>query len=237
MQRFFVSESLENKNSFVLPEAIKHQCKVVLRYKEGQAIVLVDPYRGEAQAKLHIEQDLWTAHLTSYTLVEDTDVEITLIQAMIRKEKWEYVLQKATELGVSRIVPLISSRSIVKWDLDDAQHKMARYRKILQEAAEQSHQARLPILESPISLNDVIRYTSDVNVVAYENEDTLALKHYLKPCRSISVLIGPEGGISSDEHVKLREMGFTSVHLGPRILRSETAGLVAITIIQTLCEP
>lgn len=237
MQRFFVSESLENKNSFVLPEAIKHQCKVVLRYKEGQAIVLVDPYRGEAQAKLHIEQDLWTAHLTSYTLVEDTDVEITLIQAMIRKEKWEYVLQKATELGVSRIIPLISSRSIVKWDIDDAQHKMARYRKILQEAAEQSHQARIPILETPITLNDVIRYTSDVNVVAYENEDTLALKHYLKPCRSISVLIGPEGGISSDEHVKLREMGFTSVHLGPRILRAETAGLVAITIIQTLCEP
>lgn len=237
MQRFFVSESLENKNSFVLPQAIKHQCKVVLRYKEGQAIVLVDPYRGEAQAKLHIEQDVWTAHLTSYTLVEDTDVEITLIQAMIRKEKWEYVLQKATELGVSRIVPLISSRSIVKWDLDDAQHKMARYRKILQEAAEQSHQARIPILETPITFNDVIRYTSDVNVVAYENEDTLALKHYLKPCRSISVLIGPEGGISSDEHVKLREMGFTSVHLGPRILRAETAGLVAITIIQTLCEP
>lgn len=237
MQRFFVLESLSDKSNIILPDSIKHQCERVLRYQEGQLIILVDEFKGEAEASIHIEKGVWSANILSYRVVEDSSVQITLIQALIRKEKWEYVLQKATELGVTRIVPLICSRNVVKWDNSELDHKLNRYRKILQEAAEQSHRTSVPVLEAPISIDELNRFKSELNFVAYENEKTHALKHVLTSCSTISLLIGPEGGLSSEEHAKIESFGYQSVHLGSRILRAETAGLVGITVIQTLCEP
>lgn len=237
MQRFFVSESLNDKLSIVLPDSIKHQCERVLRYQEGQIIMLVDHSNGEAEASIHIEKDVWSARILKYRIIEPNSIQITLIQALIRKEKWEYVLQKATELGVTRIVPLVCSRNVVKWESGELDHKLSRYRKIIQEAAEQSHRTSLPQLKEPISIDELEHYKSDLNFVAYENEKTRALKHSLSSCSSVSLVIGPEGGLSAEEHAKIESFGFESVHLGSRILRAETAGLVGITVIQTLCEP
>jgi 16S rRNA (uracil1498-N3)-methyltransferase len=163
-------------------------------------------------------------------------VEITLIQGLIRKEKWEFFLQKATEVGVHRIVPLILERNVVKWDRTDEAAKMKRYHKIVQEAAEQSRRSDIPLIELPINIHELPKYMSELNFVAYENESELSLKHALKPASSVTVVMGSEGGISPEEIAVMSSMGFKPVTLGTRILRAETAGIVVCTTIENILD-
>jgi len=238
MQQFFVNQRLVSDETLCLPIEVARQCRLVLRYADGQIVRLVGIDGTYALASLSFKEQLVFAHVQEVMLQDlNHQIQITLIQGLIRKERWEYFLQKATEVGVYRIVPLILERNVVKWDREDSTTKMTRYRKIIQEAAEQSLRTQLPILEEPITLKELENYRSDLNFIAYELESSTALKSALDPCSSVSIVIGSEGGISPFEHQKCRELGFKSVHLGPRILRTETAGLVACTIIQTVLEP
>lgn len=236
MQRFFISSPLLPSKVITFSSEISHQCRKVLRYKGLEKVILVDQSGNSALAEIIIEENNVKALVLELLALEESTLEITLIQGLIKKERWEYFLQKATEVGVSRIIPLKLERNVVKWEKDEIDHKLERYQKILIEAAEQSHRTSVPILERPIELKDLYKYQSELNFVAYEGEKTQALKKALHPVKSITMILGAEGGISEREHQAMLDQGFTSVHLGPRILRAETAGIVACTILQTVLE-
>lgn len=237
MQQFFVDEPLILNQTIPLDAEQVHQCINVLRYQSGQEVICVDKKQMRALCRLEIQ----VAHVLA-TPIEmlkqnsEMEIKITLIQALIRKERWEFLLQKATELGVHRVVPLVLRRNVVKWDKTESQHKRIRYQKIMQEASEQSKRTYVPQLMDVITLQEIQSYRSDNNLVCYENEHARFIKEVLNPNESITLVCGPEGGFDPSEIEQLESMGFKTVHLGARILRAETAGLYVLSAVDFMFE-
>lgn len=226
MHQFFVNESLDLQNKVTFNKDTTHQINIVLKLHVDEKILLCNTL-VMALAHLTLDQGHLVAIVDEHCLTSVLKREVTLFQALIRKEKFELVLQKATELGVTRIVPLMMERNIVKWEKDS--NKLQRYRLILKEAAEQCHRLTIPELCEPIPLKSISKYQCEQNFVAYEAQDPdQELKNQLKDVSSISIVIGPEGGITPKEIDFLKQTGFNVVSLGPRIYRAETASMVAI---------
>lgn len=238
MQRYFINEDLKNKNDLLLPADDLHHVKKVMRNQNGDEIICLDinglVYHCEIE---DIEQGLVKI---KETIAENNelDVEVTLVYALPKGDKFELVLQKATELGVSKIVPLLSRRCVVKTDENKFAKKMSRYQKILKEAAEQSRRNKIPEIVNVIKLNQLNEYLGDVNLVAYEEVakigEHLALKQgldSLKPGAKITVIVGSEGGFDQEEITKMETLGIKACSLGKRILRSETAPLYLLSVI------
>jgi 16S rRNA (uracil1498-N3)-methyltransferase len=234
MHQFFVTQDLQINTSIELSKDIAFQIGTVLKLKTGETVLICDQ-KKMFEASLILNGKIVSAHCEKEIFVEPIKIKITLIQALIRREKFELILQKATELGVDRIVPLILERNVVKWENEP--DKMARYRSILKEAAEQCHRLTIPEIVEPIHLRNIQAYKSELNFVAYEVEDPdHQLKKCLRKCESVSVIIGPEGGISPKEIEMLSQYGFDRVSLGNRIYRAETAAMVAINTIDCVLD-
>lgn len=226
MHQFFVNDSLQLNSIVRFDSETSHQINKVLRLHVSEELWLSNN-QTMALAVLEQAPNELVARIVSHLSIEPMKREVTLIQAFIRREKFELVLQKATELGVFRIVPLILDRNVVKWESET--NKLNRYRSILKEAAEQCHRLSVPELCEPITLKNIGSHRNDLNFVAYEAKDpSHELKHQLKDVSKISIVIGPEGGITPKEIEILKESGFEAVSLGQRIYRSETAAMVAI---------
>lgn len=164
--------------------------------------------------------------------------KVILVASLIKGEHMDLVLQKATELGVSEIVLLETERTIVK--IKD-ESKLNRFRKILKEASEQSKRLVIPTLEKVISINELKEINADVKLLAFEGEKGTSKSFVeqiknVKPNESIAVVIGPEGGFSEKEVLKMNELGYTSVGLGKRILRAETASFYTLSVIGSILE-
>lgn len=162
---------------------------------------------------------------------------IALYQALLKGERFEFVLQKGTEIGISDFIPLKCERCVVG---EPGEAKLERWQRIIREAAEQCGRARLPRLSSLLPLEEACRNASGRRLLAWEGERGRGLKDYLKELRSngrleenreFSLFIGPEGGFSQREVEVAEGHGVMPVSLGRRILRAETAGLVAAAII------
>jgi 16S rRNA (uracil1498-N3)-methyltransferase len=170
-------------------------------------------------------------------LDEDNEmpVKVTIIQALIKGDKWDYFLQKSTECGVARIVPFISERNVVKWDPKTDQKKLERWRKIVREAAEQSKRNLIPEVTFPIRLDELPNHQSEMNFVAYENASHTdrQLKDIRFDASSVTLLIGSEGGFTPREIDRCIAYGYEPIGLGRRILRAETAAIVALTLIES----
>jgi 16S rRNA (uracil1498-N3)-methyltransferase len=234
MHQFFVTQDLQINTSIELSKDIAFQIGTVLKLKTGETVLICDQ-KKMFEASLILNGKIVSAHCEKEIFVEPIKIKITLIQALIRREKFELILQKATELGVDRIVPLILERNVVKWENEP--DKMARYRSILKEAAEQCHRLTIPEIVEPIHLRNIQAYKSELNFVAYEVEDPdHQLKKCLRKCDSVSIIIGPEGGISPKEIEMLSQYGFDRVSLGNRIYRAETAAMVAINTIDCVLD-
>ncbi|NIQ37263.1 MAG: RsmE family RNA methyltransferase [Proteobacteria bacterium] len=165
-------------------------------------------------------------------------IEIHLIQALPKKERLEWIIQKATELGVSSIMPCVSDHSITPQERDASQKKSHRWQAVATKAAQQSRRARVPVVY-PVSLfSEVLEIAgaSHLNLILWEKESSEGMKHVLAtlkdPVRNLTLAVGPEGGFSIGEIELARMRGFVSIGLGERILRTETAAIAAITIIQ-----
>ncbi len=237
MQQFFVNSPLILNQTFSLDAEQAHQCINVLRYQSGQEVICVDPIQNRARCRLEVQSiKVFATPIEHLKQNSEMEIKITLIQALIRKERWEFLLQKATELGVHRVVPLILRRNVVKWDKGESQHKRVRYQKIMQEASEQSKRSHVPELLDVITLNEIKSYRSDNNLVCYEDEKARFIKEVLNPKESITLVCGPEGGFDPSEIVELESMGFKSVHLGTRILRAETASLYVLSAVDFMFE-
>ena len=166
---------------------------------------------------------------------------IILIAALLKGEKMDLVLQKATELGVSEIVLLQTERTIVKFKKDEKEVKMKRFNLILKEAAEQSRRSIVPHLFRVITLDHLSDIDADVKMIAYEEEagptnSFNKIVDAIKPGQKIAVLIGPEGGFAEHEVEIALHHGFKKVSLGKRILRAETAAFYALSVIANRLE-
>ena len=166
---------------------------------------------------------------------------VILIASLLKGDKIDLVLQKATELGVSEIILLKTERTIVKFKQDDKDVKLERFNRILKEAAEQSKRSHIPSLFRVLDIKALHTVDADVKIIAYEGMEGPSgsfnkVIESIKPNQKIAVLIGPEGGFSEDEVEHAVKCGYKKVSLGKRILRAETAAFYALSVIANTLE-
>ena len=236
MQRYFAQI---DKQYFVhLNADDEHHVLHVMRMKKGDEIEVV------SDQKVFLCRLDETNPLTISVIHEiANDVEIsedvTLLFALTKGDKIDLVLQKATELGVKKVALIQSERTVVKYDNKDLEKKSIRFQKIMKEASEQSHRVIVPEFLGVFNLKDLPKEAfSDINYVAYEKDANDVNNSFsnLSKGKSISVLIGPEGGFSEQEINNLTKQGFIRTSLGKRILRAETAAIYALSVLGYLLE-
>jgi 16S rRNA (uracil1498-N3)-methyltransferase len=165
----------------------------------------------------------------------EPNIYVTLFQGIPKSDKMDLIVQKCVELGVSKIVPVITERTVVKIDNQkDAIKKTDRWQKIILEAAKQCNRGIVPKIELPVSFEVALKTAAEAELalIPYEKEADNGLRRYLKQgTKRISVIIGPEGGFTENEIKKAEGLGIMPITLGPRILRTETAGITMLSIL------
>lgn len=218
---------------------IHHQLQAVLRLQVGEQLVLLDGQGHAFQAELIMvtRKEATGRVLAEVPCPPEPSAQVTLYQATLKADKFEWVLQKGTELGVSRFVPVISQRSIVR-PAAAVLNKYARWQAIIREAAEQCGRGRLPELLPPLEWSAAIQQAQGIRLLPWEEQHTTALTiktaltspAYNDNPKALALLIGPEGGIASEEAAAAQAQGWQWVSLGPRILRAETAAIASIVL-------
>ncbi len=236
MHRFFIPSNQIDGHQVVITGPIAHQIRNVLRMEAGQQIIVLDNQGWEYKVALaHLERGQVIGKIESKRpSPNEPHTQLTLYQSLMKREKFEWVLQKATEIGVSSIVPVISQRTLVQ-TADLKANKQERWQRILTEAAEQSHRGRVPQLLPPLKFSEAITQCPDyqLRLIAYENGGVDIKKAVTQSPAfiTIALYIGPEGGYDPSEIQLAQQHGVTPITLGPRILRAETAALAASALI------
>lgn len=230
MPRVFVpSEKLTGPRVVLDGEPHRHLVKV-LRLQPGDEVLVFDGGGTEIEARvLGAGGRTIELELGQRRAVAMAPVTITLLQGVPRGERMDVIVQKATELGVARIVPVLAARSVARPSASRAR----RWQTIAQEAARQSGRADVPEVTAPVALPEAVAQVRDGSrFVLWEEEHGRPLRSALHADAQVALLIGPEGGLAVEEVVEARTHGFVPVGLGPRILRVETAAVVAVALVQ-----
>ena len=245
MPRFFVNDDQINENTVVLTGDDAHHIARSLRMAVGESITVCDRNGDEYTCKIEAFDEDREVRATVLG-VEHSSAEpkcrITLFQALPKGDKLDTVIQKAVECGASRIVPFESERCIVKVKADAEERKTQRRARIAEEAAKQSGRSILPIVSPTVSFEQMISEASQAGLalLCYEAERAMPIGRVLetfvrvnngKPLPDVAVIVGSEGGFSPDEVKRAIDAGMTSVGLGNRILRTETAPIFALSCI------
>lgn len=243
--RFFIPPHWLNPPAVRLSGETARQLKSVLRLGPGDEIIVLDNSGLEYRVRLAaFSREEVQGHIIAHQPAQgEPRLHLTLVQGTLKGQKFEWVLQKGTELGVSRFVPAICQRSIAG-KADDLAGKQPRWERIIREAAEQSRRGRLPGLAPAVPLAEAIRQASGqspppLRLMPWEEAAGPTLKTALHEARpqAVAVFIGPEGGFTAAEAELAGRAGVRLVTLGPRILRAETAGLaVGAAILYELGE-
>ncbi len=236
MQQYFVTETLNLHQPFAFDKEQANHIQKVMRMNENEIVKVVDQDKQPFFVTIQYNGKEVLGNPVEALDKQEDKVKVTIVQGMIKKEKWEFLIQKCCELGVHQIVPMISSRTIVKVDVNDTK-KLERYNKIALEACEQCKRDSLVEVKTPIRFKEIEAYKSELNIVAYESitSHSLQLKEVLQThpeVTSITYVIGSEGGFSEEEVAQLVNQGFQCVTLGKRILRAETAAMAVVNITQ-----
>ncbi|MDD2586983.1 MAG: 16S rRNA (uracil(1498)-N(3))-methyltransferase [Syntrophomonadaceae bacterium] len=241
MHRFFVSADNITATIVRIDSEQSRHIEKVLRLKPGDTIILFDGSGAEYQARIlgKDESNLLLAEIAS-TAQKDNEpgVKLSLVQGIARGEKMDTIIQKAVEVGVSTIYPLQCERAVVQLKGEKAQKKVNRWQVIAREACKQCRRNIIPEVKPVISFYDLLRVINTTPaIMLYENEQKLRLKKVLDTNRDniisqgLYLIVGPEGGFSPREVETAQESGCLTAGLGPRILRTETAGIVASSLV------
>lgn len=231
MQRYFTN--VKENNHFILNKDDIYHITKVMRMRDYDNIEVV------YQKKLYLCELEGVSKDIKINIIEELEqeidnfIDVTLIIPLLNENKMDLILQKATELGVSKIIPVITERSIVKLDDKREQKKIERWNKICKEASEQSKRTDIPIVTEVLTLND-LENLEGKKIVCSTLEKENNIRIYLKKnkmCDKINVVVGPEGGLSKKEEELLNKMGFESISLGLRIMRVETVPLFILSIL------
>ncbi|MGG1291247.1 16S rRNA (uracil(1498)-N(3))-methyltransferase [Bacillus smithii] len=244
MQRYFIHEPIKDDQSFRIKGEDFHHLSRVMRMKAGDHFYAVFSDR-QNQTALAVLDEIFSdcARATVVKWIRDEKelpIQVTVASGLPKGDKLELIIQKGTELGASSFLPFMAERSIVKWDEKKMHKKVVRWEKIAKEAAEQSQRTVIPEIYEPVSIEKLCemadRYTWKLfayEEAAKEGEHRQfyeTLKN-VKQKDTLLIAFGPEGGFSQEEASLLSEKGFIPCGLGPRILRTETAPLYALSAI------
>lgn len=238
MNKFFVdSENVQENRIIITGDDVNHITKV-LRLRKGEKIQISD---GRGREYICLIEETGKKEIISiieevFDNCTESTLNITLFQGLPKSQKMEFIIQKCVEIGVKAVQPVITERVVVKTDNRDLSGKLERWQRISEEAAKQSDRGIIPKVLPPITFKEALEQLKamDLAVVPYERENSLGLRDALSHSNNptdIGILIGPEGGFEEYEIEQCSGRGVKSVTLGPRILRTETAGIVASTII------
>lgn len=231
MQRYFSNKLKDNK--FELKNGDIHHISHVMRMKSGDNIEVV--YEENVYlCCIHFVND--NLEVSIIKCLEETDkniIEKVLIIPLLKEQKMDMILQKATELGVNKIIPVLMERSIIKLDYEKETKKIERWKKIVKEASEQAMRVNIPIITNIKKLKDLEDETG-LKMVCSTKEKENTIKLFLQSHESydkINIVVGPEGGISPKEEEYLNSIGFESVSLGENIMRVETVPLYILSVL------
>lgn len=239
MHKFFITEgNIHDNNADIYGDDVKHIYRV-LRLKEGEKININNSQGKEYIGEItYIDKNKVQVHLLEELQIQNESlVNIFLFQGLPKSVKMDLIVQKATELGVSEITPIITERVIIKNELGEF-NKTERWKRIALEASKQSKRGLIPKVKVPIEFDELLKLIKNIDlvVVPYENERGYGIKQMIKEIdksvKSIAIIIGPEGGFEKKEIELLSENGAKIITLGPRILRTETAGFVCVSLLQ-----
>jgi len=233
-RRFFVPPGSLGARNITLSGDLAHRLARVLRLRRGDTVVLTEGGEREFEVEL---TDVSAKSVTGVVTGDrasppEPAVEVVLYQSLIRPNRFDFALEKGTELGVARFVPVINARS----QFDEASAGRAeRWQRLVIEAAEQCGRGRLPVIDAPLPYAEAISTAPGLRIVPYESERANRMADFLRGQRerprTVSLFIGPEGGYTDEEIALARESGAALVTLGRQVLRSETAGVVAAAIV------
>lgn len=232
LSRFFIDAPL-SLGQHPLPEASAHYISRVLRLAAGSAVQLFDGSGDEFLGELvEVGKKSVTVELRErLNGMPESALQIHLGQGLSRGERMDWAIQKATELGVAQITPIISERCEVRLNDERADKRLAHWRQIAISACEQCGRSVLPIIHAPTCLRDWLTVEAELKLVLHPIAEPLA--SHAKP-QTLAFLIGPEGGLSENEVEHAAAQGFLPARLGPRVLRTETAPVVALSVAQQL---
>lgn len=237
MPRFFLTAPPEDGIARLTGEDARHITRS-LRMKPDEEIVLCDARGADYTAKiLSVGEEVVAKILSARPTVSEPKAEITLYQATPKGDKAEWIIQKSVELGVTRIVPMLTERCIARPTAEAAAKKRVRYRRIAREAAGQSGRGIIPEIGSQCSFGEALAASAGtLRLFCYEKGGVPMRREMLSGAREISLFIGSEGGFSDAEANAAKEAGCRIITLGRRILRCETAPLTALSVLQFLLE-
>lgn len=239
MDRFFVDKkniNLENNTCIIEGEDVKHISKV-LRCRIGEELEVCDNNNNEYICEItNIDKNQVELNiLEKVDIQRESDLKIKVYQGLPKGPKMEIILQKLTEVGVDEIILVQTKRTVVKVDDKKEDKKLERWERIIYEAAKQSKRGKVPTLRGVLTFKEALAdmKENDFNIAPYENEKTKSIKQAIKGVNinNIGIFVGPEGGFEETEIEAIEDIGGQSVSLGPRILRTETASLVASSIV------
>jgi len=235
--RLYVPDSLASDTVLCLNGERSHYAGRVLRLRIGDEVLLFNGDGGEFGAVItDVSRSAVKLHVGSRReRVVESPLKVNLVQGVSRGERMDIVVQKATELGVFRITPVMSARSVVRLDGDKRDKRAAHWTKIAQGACEQCGRTVVPLVEPPRSFKSWIEglMPGDSERLVLHPGTGASLSGLRHLPQSVQLLIGPEGGLSAAELDQATAAGFTACTLGPRILRTETAAIAAIAILQS----
>jgi len=243
MHRFFVPPDWLHGSTVVLHDDVAYQLRNVLRMRPGAEVIVLDNQGWEYV----VELDDVTNKLVRGTIKHkrpaggEPGIHVTLYQCLLKKDNFEWVLQKCTEIGVGEFAPVMSARTVVRSD-SVSDNKRQRWERIITEAAEQSRRGALPDIAEPLSFEQAVHDAAlcDLALIPWEQEQGRTLRQVLSEVRgaqptgqikSVAILIGPEGGFESSEITLAQQHAVVPVSLGPRILRAETAAAAASLLV------
>ena len=236
MHRFYHSNPLDLNQIIILDEFSSHHALRVMRVKVDDFLILFNgdgfEYRGRVSDiyKKTINVEILSKEKNN----SESPININLFQSISSNEKMDMVIQKATELGVSSIQPIFTSRSTIKLSLDRTKKRVIHWKQVSISACEQSGRSKIPTIKSPIEFDQISEgiKTNSLNLLLHPDnlEESSNLPNEYSG--DINIFIGPEGGFSQDEVLFLKKQNCINIQLGPRILRTETAPLAIIAILQ-----
>ncbi|MBQ9734929.1 MAG: 16S rRNA (uracil(1498)-N(3))-methyltransferase [Clostridia bacterium] len=242
MFNFFIKDGFNGDTVTIEGNDYNH-IKNVLRMKEGEDLLIShDGKSSLCSIKEFLDGAVVLSVIKKDYAVTSLPVEIALFQGLPKNDKLELIIQKAVELGVSKIIPVETERAIVKIEEKKKQSKTARWQSIAESAAKQCKLTFIPEVLCPVTFNSAIELINSFDhfIVPYENKDGMtatvnALKE-IKAGQKVGIFIGPEGGISEKEITALENVGAKPVSLGKRILRTETAAIIALSMLMLYAE-
>ena len=236
MPKFFFNKNDISRGQVQLFGEDEKHIKTVLRAREGEEITLCDGEGMDYQCRIaSLERGVLLDILSKEVCETEPKVKITLYQGLPKADKMELIIQKCVELGVDRIVAVSTERAIVKLDKKEAK-KLERWQKIAESAAKQSGRGKIPeIGQQVLKFKEAVAEAKELDgaIIPYEKEQKTGIRQFVQAFKgeSIGVFIGPEGGFAEEEIALAQENGITSITLGKRILRTETAGMTTTAIL------